>query len=182
VDGTPDLADYGDIIDPATFEQILEMDDDKDREFSKGIVYGFFDQAESTFVKMEKALLVPLPCRFHKRAGLVCLHAPITPDSRHPIKWGASFDLGCSLEHLWSTPKTFNHNRRANDNSFADPLKTSASFPNSVTSSRVRQRPSDLPRSKMPVRRYNTLVPARTRPAPSKNQTRPPPWRTSSRP
>ncbi|KAL2215935.1 phosphotransmitter protein Ypd1 [Thermoascus aurantiacus ATCC 26904] len=56
VDGTPDLADYGDIIDPATFEQILEMDDDKDREFSKGIVYGFFDQAESTFVKMEKAL------------------------------------------------------------------------------------------------------------------------------
>lgn len=43
-------------IDKSTFEQILEMDDDDDRDFSKGIVYGFFDQAESTFDKMGKAL------------------------------------------------------------------------------------------------------------------------------
>ena len=34
------------------------MDDDDDRDFSKGIVYGFFEQAESTFEKMEKALYV----------------------------------------------------------------------------------------------------------------------------
>lgn len=46
-----------DLIDLNTFDQILEMDDDEeDREFSKGIVFGFFDQAESTFEKMEKAL------------------------------------------------------------------------------------------------------------------------------
>lgn len=46
-----------DSIDQSTFEQILEMDDDDtDRDFSKGIVYGFFEQAESTFEKMEKAL------------------------------------------------------------------------------------------------------------------------------
>lgn len=32
------------------------MDDDDDRDFSKGIVYGFFDQAETTFNKMEKAV------------------------------------------------------------------------------------------------------------------------------
>jgi len=53
-DGLPDL---GDSIDALTFEQILEMDDDEDeREFSKSIVFGFFDQAEETFVKMAKAL------------------------------------------------------------------------------------------------------------------------------
>jgi osomolarity two-component system phosphorelay intermediate protein YPD1 len=32
------------------------MDDDDAREFSRGIVLGFFDQAESTFEKMETAL------------------------------------------------------------------------------------------------------------------------------
>ena len=49
--------DYADIIDPMTFEQILEMDDDEEeREFSKGIVYGFFEQAETTFKKMEVCL------------------------------------------------------------------------------------------------------------------------------
>lgn len=46
----------GDSIDKSTFEQILEMDDDEERDFSKGIVYGYFDQAEGTFGKMEKAL------------------------------------------------------------------------------------------------------------------------------
>lgn len=52
-----DLSSMNDLIDLNTFDQILEMDDDEeDREFSKGIVFGFFDQAESTFEKMEKAL------------------------------------------------------------------------------------------------------------------------------
>ncbi|KAK7183861.1 hypothetical protein DPSP01_010677 [Paraphaeosphaeria sporulosa] len=46
-----------DSIDEATFEQILEMDDDEDeREFSKSIVYDFFTQAESTFEKMDSNL------------------------------------------------------------------------------------------------------------------------------
>ncbi|KAF1962913.1 histidine-phosphotransfer domain, HPT domain-containing protein [Byssothecium circinans] len=45
-------------IDEMTFEQILEMDDDdNDREFSQGIVYDFFTQAESTFENMEEALV-----------------------------------------------------------------------------------------------------------------------------
>ncbi len=40
-----------------TFEQILEMDDDEEeREFSRSIVYGFFEQAEATFRKMEVLL------------------------------------------------------------------------------------------------------------------------------
>lgn len=40
-----------------TFEQILEMDDDEEeREFSRSIVYGFFEQAEASFRKMEMLL------------------------------------------------------------------------------------------------------------------------------
>lgn len=52
----PTLSDMSDSIDRSTFEQILEMDDDEERDFSKGIVYGYFDQAEGTFDKMGKAL------------------------------------------------------------------------------------------------------------------------------
>lgn len=48
--------DYGDLIDPLTFEQILEMDDDDDREFSRSIVFGFFEQAVATFGDIERAL------------------------------------------------------------------------------------------------------------------------------
>ncbi|KAJ5619725.1 hypothetical protein N7510_003709 [Penicillium lagena] len=54
--GPPKLSDVKDIIDESTFEQILEMDDEDDRDFSKGIVYGFFDQAKATFKKMEDEL------------------------------------------------------------------------------------------------------------------------------
>lgn len=51
------LLEAGDSIDISTFEQILEMDDDEDeREFSKSIVYDFFQQAESTFNKMDANL------------------------------------------------------------------------------------------------------------------------------
>ncbi len=53
-EGSISLPECGNSIDPTTFEQILEMDDDEDdREFSKSIVYGFFEQAESTFDKMQ---------------------------------------------------------------------------------------------------------------------------------
>lgn len=51
------LPDLGDAIDIVTFSQILEMDDSEDdREFSKSIVFGFFEQAEETFEKMDTAL------------------------------------------------------------------------------------------------------------------------------
>ena len=51
------MPEFGDSIDAMTFEQILEMDDDEeDREFSRSIVFGFFDQAETTFQKMEESL------------------------------------------------------------------------------------------------------------------------------
>ncbi|KAM3074316.1 Phosphorelay intermediate protein [Clarireedia jacksonii] len=56
-EGSVGLPDLGDSIDSVTFEQILEMDDDEDeREFSRSIVFGFFEQAEQTFTKMDDAL------------------------------------------------------------------------------------------------------------------------------
>jgi len=48
-------------VDTATFEQILDMDDadeDDAHEFSKSIVFGFLDQADSTFAKMETSKYV----------------------------------------------------------------------------------------------------------------------------
>lgn len=40
----------------AAFEQILEMDDPGDCEFSSSIVFGFLDQAEETFASMDTKL------------------------------------------------------------------------------------------------------------------------------
>jgi osomolarity two-component system phosphorelay intermediate protein YPD1 len=54
------LHDHSDILDYPTFEQILEMDDDEnEREFSRGIVYDFFQQADNTFQKMGSSLYSP---------------------------------------------------------------------------------------------------------------------------
>ncbi|KAI1260788.1 histidine-phosphotransfer domain, HPT domain-containing protein [Xylariaceae sp. FL1019] len=51
------MPDLGDAIDILTFSQILEMDDsEEDRDFSQSIVFGFFEQAEETFEKMDTAL------------------------------------------------------------------------------------------------------------------------------
>lgn len=51
------LPDFGDSVDIQTFSQILEMDEDEtEREFSKPLVLNFFEQAEETFDKMDKAL------------------------------------------------------------------------------------------------------------------------------
>lgn len=47
-----------DVVDRSTFDQILEMDDDEEREFSRAIVFGFFDQAEETFRQMEESVYV----------------------------------------------------------------------------------------------------------------------------
>lgn len=46
--------DFGDNVDIATFDQILDMDEEEgDREFSQGIVFDFFNQAETTFEAMD---------------------------------------------------------------------------------------------------------------------------------
>jgi osomolarity two-component system phosphorelay intermediate protein YPD1 len=47
---------FGDDIDMSTFNQILEMDEPDDHEFSSSIVFDFFDQAERTFDSMDSAL------------------------------------------------------------------------------------------------------------------------------
>jgi osomolarity two-component system, phosphorelay intermediate protein YPD1 len=48
--------DFGDNVDTNAFDQILEMDEEEDREFSRGIIFGFLEQAEQTFAKMDDAL------------------------------------------------------------------------------------------------------------------------------
>lgn len=40
----------------STFNQILEMDEPGDTEFSYSIIYGFFEQAEETFASMDTAV------------------------------------------------------------------------------------------------------------------------------
>ncbi|RIA89815.1 signal transduction histidine kinase [Glomus cerebriforme] len=45
-----------DLIDHETFDQLLEMDDDDEHDFSKSIVLNYFEQAETTFGSMDKAL------------------------------------------------------------------------------------------------------------------------------
>ena len=50
------MPDWGDAIDAETFEQVLEMDDDETREFSREIVLNFFDQARQTFEDMESSM------------------------------------------------------------------------------------------------------------------------------
>ncbi|KAK6345456.1 hypothetical protein TWF718_007372 [Orbilia javanica] len=57
-DGNFDLPeDAREYVDVETFEQILEMDDDDpEREFSRGLVVGFFDQAMNTFDEMDESL------------------------------------------------------------------------------------------------------------------------------
>lgn len=47
------LSSAKDHIDTSAFEQIQEMDDNDDREFSKTIVSEFFAQAEKTFTQMQ---------------------------------------------------------------------------------------------------------------------------------
>ena len=61
-EGSTGFPDFGDNVDVATFEQILEMDDDEEeREFSKSIVFDFFQQADSTFDKMDENMCVSPP-------------------------------------------------------------------------------------------------------------------------
>jgi osomolarity two-component system, phosphorelay intermediate protein YPD1 len=48
--------ELSDVLDMNTFEQILEMDEPDDNEFSSSIVLGFLEQAEETFTSMDQAL------------------------------------------------------------------------------------------------------------------------------
>ncbi|KAK0704941.1 putative histidine phosphotransferase HPT1p [Lasiosphaeris hirsuta] len=50
------MANFRDHVDRATFDQILEMDEDGEHDFSEPLVFNFFDQAEETFGKMDEAL------------------------------------------------------------------------------------------------------------------------------
>ncbi|KAL2265697.1 hypothetical protein VTJ83DRAFT_6797 [Remersonia thermophila] len=52
-----EMPEFGDHVDKTMFEQILEMDEDeKERDFSKPLIYNFFEQAADTFERMEREL------------------------------------------------------------------------------------------------------------------------------
>ncbi|KAG0348053.1 hypothetical protein BG004_006187, partial [Podila humilis] len=51
-----DEFEVNDIIDHTTFDQLLEMDDEEDHEFSKSLVWNYFEQAEKTFGDMDEAM------------------------------------------------------------------------------------------------------------------------------
>lgn len=42
-----------DFLDATIFQQLLDMDDDDEREFSKGIVWNYFDQVKGSFAPIE---------------------------------------------------------------------------------------------------------------------------------
>lgn len=63
--GAPSLPE--DVIDIEVFEQLLEMDED-DHEFSRSLVWNYFEQAENTFEKMDDALYVLLVNRSARKA------------------------------------------------------------------------------------------------------------------
>jgi osomolarity two-component system, phosphorelay intermediate protein YPD1 len=50
----PALTD--DFLDATTFEQLLEMDDDDERDFSKGIVWNYFEQVKNSFAPIEEGM------------------------------------------------------------------------------------------------------------------------------
>ncbi|KAI8089654.1 signal transduction histidine kinase [Halteromyces radiatus] len=50
------VVNIDDLIDMNTFDQLLDMDDDDDHEFSYSIVLDYFRQAEATFEDMDAAL------------------------------------------------------------------------------------------------------------------------------
>ncbi|KAF9085119.1 hypothetical protein BGX23_009952 [Mortierella sp. AD031] len=52
----PDEIEDNGIIDHTTFDQLLEMDDEEDHEFSRSLVWNYFEQAEKTFVDMDDAM------------------------------------------------------------------------------------------------------------------------------
>jgi osomolarity two-component system phosphorelay intermediate protein YPD1 len=45
-----------DTIDMDTFQQILDLDEDGTREFSRGMAWAYFTQVSTTFDDMDKAL------------------------------------------------------------------------------------------------------------------------------
>ncbi|KAI4148576.1 MAG: hypothetical protein LQ340_005041 [Diploschistes diacapsis] len=100
-DGSHALPDCGDAIDPMTFEQILEMDEDEDEhEFSKQIVFDFFEQAKATFDNMDQKVqekdLADLSQLGHFLKGSsATLGLVKVKDSCEKIQhWGAGKDAG----------------------------------------------------------------------------------------
>ena len=60
---TPSSTD--DFLDATTFDQLLEMDDDNEPEFSKGIVWKYFEQVKGAFTPIEEGMYESCRCELH---------------------------------------------------------------------------------------------------------------------
>lgn len=60
------------------FDQILEMDEEDDKEFSRALVQDFFDQSKETFKGMDEALSVYKILDLYRRANQ-------NPSQYHPV-------------------------------------------------------------------------------------------------
>lgn len=141
------------IIDMETFQQIMDMDEedevdedsDEKHSFSKGIVWGYFTQAEETFKEMEDAL-----CVF-----LTSLNQLITT--------GTATDACCLVSFLLNHPYT-----NTTHPSHTAPMKTSPNSPPSATFSKARPPRLVSSKSKPLVKRCSTMaIVATKKPAPT---------------
>ncbi|KAF9431285.1 hypothetical protein BGZ76_000478 [Entomortierella beljakovae] len=55
-DSEEEYDEGNDFIDHATFDQLLDMDDEEDHEFSRSLVENYFEQAEKTFEELDEAM------------------------------------------------------------------------------------------------------------------------------
>lgn len=137
------------IIDMETFQQIMDMDEEDDvdedsdekHSFSKGIVWGYFTQAEETFKDMEDAL-----CVFSTVFRLL-------------VTIGTSTDARCLLSHCCSTIHTRNiTNRHCTQSPYTAPAKTFPNSPLSATFSKARPPRLVSSKSKPRVKRCSTMA------------------------
>lgn len=132
-----------------TFQQIMDMDEedevdedsDEKHSFSKGIVWGYFTQAEETFKDMEDAL---------------CVFSIIF---RLLIIIGTATDACCILSHCCSTIHTRNKtNPHYTQPAHTAPVKTFPNSPLSATFSKARLRHLVSSKSKPLVKRCSTMA------------------------
>ncbi|KAF5001523.1 hypothetical protein FGRMN_994 [Fusarium graminum] len=66
------LAKWSPVIDESTFTQLLEMDDDNERDFSSSVCFEWIDQSEGNYTNIEEAIESGNLEDLHKIADYCC--------------------------------------------------------------------------------------------------------------
>ncbi|KAG6986415.1 hypothetical protein G7Y79_00095g101290 [Physcia stellaris] len=125
--GSLALSDLGDSIDIATFEQILEMDDDeREREFSKGIVFGFFGSSRTDIQKHgQGALTGPLPQRLFRNARIDKGQGLMR---ENPTLWGSKMSTALRPTKAMPNASTYHVNTRRREEGIQEAEKVLKRF------------------------------------------------------